>query len=262
MTPQPSPEAKVTSATARPAAEVIKKLEKAGGGSVGIYGVYVESLADGVKYGVRQDEVFPAASLMKLPILLGIYLEVEKGKLDLEETYTLREADKIEWTTLASMPAGSIWTYRQLLELAGKNSDSSAAQILLRKLGTDGFNNALAFAGMERSSLEADETTPRDVGEFFSRLYRDKLLQKEHKEELLSFLTETIFEDRIPVGIPDGVRVSHKIGTEDGGYSDGGIVFGEKPFILVVMSKGVLQDEAPKVMAEMTRIVWEYEETL
>jgi beta-lactamase class A len=239
---------------------VVKKLEQAIAGYTGTYGVYVRSLVDGTEYGVRQDEVFPAASQLKLPVMLAALVEVEKGSLRLDETYTLQDKDKIEWTTLGAAQTGSVWKYGKLLELMGKTSDNSAQQIVIRRLGMDKVQDAIEIAGMRKTTFTRDETTPRDVGEFFRRLYEGGLLQTENNEQIFAFLTDTIFEDRIPAGIPDEVRVAHKVGTEDRGYSDAGVIFGKKPFVLVVMSRGADVKEAPKAMAKVAKIVWEFEE--
>ena len=72
-------------------------------------------------------------------------------------------------------------------------------------------------------------------------------------------LTKTAFEDRLPAGLPRKVRVAHKIGTEIGSFSDAGIVFAERPFILVIMSKAARESEALKVLPEIAKVVWEFE---
>lgn len=226
----------------------------------GTYGVYVERLGDGDSYGVRRNEMFPAASQMKLPVILATYIECEKGELSLDDTYVLQESDKIEWSTLASYDAGSVLTYRQLVGLAAKNSDNSALGILWRRIGDEKVRESLLAAGMERSSFDEDQTSPEEVGKFFGYLFKERLLRRQYREELMGFLTETVLENRIPAGMPAGVRVVHKVGTEEGGYSDGGIVFGKRPFVLVVMGRDADGAEAPVDIAKVARLVWKFEE--
>jgi beta-lactamase class A len=69
-------------------------------------------------------------------------------------------------------------------------------------------------------------------------------------------LTGTIWEDRIPAGVPEGIRVSHKVGTEIGVLADAGIVFAPKPYVLVIMSKDVLEKEAKQALPEISRVIW------
>lgn len=53
------------------------------------------------------------------------------------------------------------------------------------------------------------------------------------------------------------IRVAHKYGVEDNVVNDAGIVFGEKPFVLVIMSKGVVVEEANEVFPKLARIFYE-----
>ena len=53
--------------------------------------------------------------------------------------------------------------------------------------------------------------------------------------------------------------MAHKIGTIAGTYSDAGIIFGEKPFVLVIMNKEVRESEALEVLPQITQAVWGFE---
>lgn len=240
--------------------EIVERLGTIVSGYSGVYGVFAKDLSDGTEYGLRADETFPAASQMKLPIFLAAYLASESGKLNLEGTYVLRESDKLEGTTLSTKPAGSIWKYRDLLRLMGSSSDTTAARVLFRTVGSSAVEEAMVLAGMINSSFDGDRTTPEDVGRFFDKLYGGQLVQSQSKEELLKFLTDTAFEDKIVAGIPEEIQVAHKVGIEEGAYSDGGIVLGKRPFVLVVMSREADPKEASVAMSEVAKAVWEYEE--
>ncbi|MDP3955156.1 MAG: serine hydrolase, partial [bacterium] len=97
------------------------------------------------------------------------------------------------------------------------------------------------------------------MGLFWRKLYGGSVVTREHREEILSFLTKTAYEDRIPAGVPEGTRVAHKIGNETGVFSDAGIVFADKPFVLVILSKKALEREAKIALPEITKAVWEFE---
>lgn len=230
---------------------------------VGYYGVYVYRFSDGQEYGIREKEVFPAASLMKLPVILTLYQEAEAGRVNLETKYKLVEADKRGGAgILQSRPEGEIYTYRKLAELMGQYSDNTANNVLVKVLGAKKIQQTIDNLGMEKTNFVKYETTPQDIGLFFRKLYEEKLVSEEHKEEILQFLTKTGYEDRIPAGLPEGVRVAHKIGTEIGVFSDAGIVFppeGE-PFVLVIMSKEARESEAKEVLPKIAGVIWEFEE--
>jgi len=210
----------------------------------GTYGVYVYRFKDGKDYGLNERKVFPAASLNKLPVMVTAYKQAEQGKLDLETEYVLKNADKVQGAgILQSKPAGTKYTYRQLVEYMGQYSDNTAFKVMRQATG----------------ETILDQATPEEIGIILKKLYEEKIISDEHRDELLQFLTNTGFEDRIPKGVPEGVRVAHKIGTLAGIYSDAGIIFAEEPFVLVIMSRDARESETLEVLPEITQAVWEFE---
>lgn len=200
----------------------------------GSYGVYVYRFADDQEYGLNQTEIFPAASLMKLPVMLLVYQEAEKGNLKLDD-------------------------YRELVKVMGQRSDNAAYNQLVKYFGKEKIQALIDNLGMEKTTIVKDDTAPADIGLLWRKLYQDVFISKSHQQELLGFLTDTIFEDRIPAGIPENIRVSHKIGTEMGVFSDAGIVFAPQPFVIVIMSKNAKESEAKEVIPQITKAVWVWE---
>ena len=229
---------------------------------LGVYGVYVENLVSGHQYGLFQKQTFPMASLVKLPVILTLYQEAEADRLNLEDEYPLREADKLGGAgILQSQPAGSVYTYRQLAQLMGHYSDNTAYNVALKVLGLAKVQRTIEQLGMASTALADFETTPADMGLFFRRLYAGKLVNNLHQQEIFEFLTTTVFEDRIPAGVPEGVRVVHKVGTEIGNFADAGIVMAPQPFVLVIITQDARESEALTALPEISRLVWEFETT-
>ena len=225
----------------------------------GTYGVFFQDLESGKSFSINGETKMQAASLNKLPVMLALYREAEAGRVDLDAVYRLQADDKRNGAgSLQGRPVGYEITYRQMLELMGKQSDNTAFNIVSRTLGSEKIQALEDQLGMSRSSFADWEMTPQDVGTFFRKLFQEKIINEKDKQEMLSFLTDTIWEDRIPAGIPKGVRVAHKIGTETGVISDAGIIFSPKPFILVIMTQEANEIEAKKALPEISAKVWEF----
>ncbi|MBM3205789.1 serine hydrolase, partial [Candidatus Shapirobacteria bacterium] len=119
----------------------------------GKYGLYVYELKSGNEYGVYQTEEFPAASLMKLPVMLLFYQEVEKGNLDPQGEYLLKEKDKVLGAgILPGKAAGTAYNYRYLVELMGQYSDNTAFKIMRQVLGDEQIQEIIDKLGMEKTS--------------------------------------------------------------------------------------------------------------
>lgn len=227
---------------------------------LGTYGVYVYNLTSGHQYGLAQKEAFPMASLVKLPVILTLYQEAEADRINLEDQYTLQEADKRGGAgILQAQPAGNTYTYRQLAQLMGHYSDNTAYNVLLGILSWEKIQATVDRLGMTKTVAREFTTTPEDTGLFFQQLYEKDLVNDWHRQEIFKFLTATAFEDRIPAGVPEGTRVVHKVGTEIGNFADAGIVFGPQPFVLVVITKDARESEAMVALPQISRLVWEFE---
>lgn len=225
----------------------------------GVYGLYVLRLDDASDYGVDEDEIFEAASLVKLPVMVGMYMEAEEGNIDLDDEYTLKSSDKIAGSgSLYSEPEGTVLTFRQLVEYMGQESDNTAFGIARGILGEEKIEEVIKEMGMEDTSLSDNETTPRDIGVFFKNLWDGQVISQEAKDELLGYMTDTIYESWIPEGLPN-IRVAHKFGREVHVVNDAGIVLADDPFVLVVLSKGVVEREADEVFPELARMIYQVE---
>jgi beta-lactamase class A len=123
-------------------------------------------------------------------------------------------------------------------------------------LGGDKIQKTINDLGMRRTSFKDFETSPEDLGIFFSKLYNGGLLTKTNQEELFSFLTNSWWEDRIPTGVPKGIKVVHKVGTEIGVVADAGVVFAQKPFVLVILSEKILESEAKEILPKIAELVY------
>ena len=225
----------------------------------GTYGVYFQDLDKGDSFSIKGQEKITAASLIKLPTLLTLYREADAGRIALETVYKLQAKDKREGAgSLLGKPDGFEITYRDMARLMGQQSDNTAFNIMANKiLGGEKIQATIDRLGMRQTSFADNLTSAEDIGLLFRKLYQEKVVSDKSRDEILSFLTNTIWEDRIPAGIPKGIKVSHKIGTEMGVISDAGIVFGQKPFILVLMSQNVNETEAKKALPEIAKKIYD-----
>lgn len=227
----------------------------------GVYGVYVYELDSDNSYGVNESEVYTAASLIKLPVFIALYQEAEEGSVNLDTKYTLKQADQVGGSGSLQSRIGSTYTYRELAGYMGRESDNTAYKVLKDIIGDEKINQVIAEIGMKKTSLEENETTPKDVGTLFKKLWNGELVETQSRDEILKFLTDTIYEDHLVKGIPEGIRVAHKYGREIHVVNDGGIVLTDKPYIVVIMSKGIVEKDADLVFPILSKIVFGFEES-
>jgi beta-lactamase class A len=238
--------------------EVIGRLLE---GLEGDYGVWVMKLDGKGQFGINESKVLSAASVIKLPLLVAYYQAADEGKLDPEEIYVLKERDRLEYGTgsMQNQPEGTEYTYREIAHLVANQSDNMGAELLIGFLGgakqIEGMINDWALTA---TSVKEGGTTAGEIGELLMRLYDNELISKKSQKELFKNLTETVNEDRITAGVPTGVKVVHKFGSEEGIVNDCGIVYGAEPYVICMLSTGVNDAEAQEVLPKISRVVWEW----
>lgn len=238
--------------------EVIDEFKEVTKDLSGVYGLYVVDLKTGFSYGVNEEEAFEPASLNKLPAMLALYREAEKRRLDLDSEYLLKESDKRSGSgSLSGKPEGFELTYRDLVYYMAKESDNTAFNIVINILGAEKVIQTMGEIGMENTVVFGEEqtTTPIDTGILFRKIWTKELINDEHSDELLDYLTDTLFEEWLVAGISKDIKVAHKYGREVHVVNDAGIVFSEDPFIVVILSEGVIEREADRIIPQLAQII-------
>lgn len=232
----------------------------------GTYEIYVYRLGDGVGYGINENKQIGAASIMKVPIMTAVFSMIEQGKIKLDDKYVLTDNDKRDGTgSIDNLTVGSETIVAQLVEAMGKESDNTAAAALAHLVGEDVVDKTIKDMGMDDSLFASNQTTALDVAMMWVNIYRARAVDSESRDQMEKYLQDSIYEDRIAIGLPDGVKLLHKVGTSGDIWSDGGIVIpdepGKQPFVLVILNEGVDLDEAKKVVPDITKMVWNEEQT-
>ena len=223
----------------------------------GTYTFCVIDLNSAYEFGFRERNVMQAASLIKLPVFAALYIEVESGTINLDDIYVLKNSDIRGGSgSLQYKKPGTEITYREMAELMGNQSDNTAFNIFRNLLGDQKIEKTINDIGMVSTSLIDNETSAYDISLFFEKLYQGQIVGKKYIDEILGYLTDSIYEDYIPKGIPD-VQVAHKFGREVNVTNDAGIVFSKEPFVLSIISEGIIYSEADLFIPEFSKFVFE-----
>lgn len=229
--------------------------------AAGDWGVFVKTVNGPEELKLGENMVMTAASVIKLPVLIAYYQAVDSGKTDPEEEYVLTEADRWEYGTgsMQYQPAGTTYTYRQVAQLVANQSDNMGAEVLIKKLG--GYAKAQQLVnklGLTKTNLKENEMTAAEAGGLFLQLAQGKLLTPDSRKELFANLTKTVNEDRIPAGVPEGVRVAHKFGSEAGVVNDCGLVESQNPYVICILTTNVNVGEAEPLLPQISAAVWDW----
>lgn len=230
-------------------------------------GMYFEYLPSGVSIGIDEKENYVLASLLKVPLTMVVYKEVERGKIALHDVLSVEEQDiDSKFGTFWKKGKGATLTVQEAIQLVLVESDNTAKNMLLRKIGVTQLEKVFDYLDIPiEGETNGPIITPKNYASILRSLYLSSYLDKKYSNDILQKMTESNFSDKLVAGIPKGVKVSHKIGVYevDGDatqqtYTDCGIVYVPKrPYILCLMTKSS-NAAAQKNFGSISKIVYEY----
>lgn len=217
----------------------------------GVMGVAIEDLTSGQKYQLRENEVFPQASSIKIAVLAELYRQAQQGKLKLTDLYVVKSVDLVGDSPIMNglTPGVTQVTLRDLATMLAAVSDNSAANILIDRLGMENVNSLLDSLGLTHTRLrrkmmdlkaagEGREniSTPGEMMTLLDAIYRGKVLNKSLTDDFFKLLS-TKKNSWIPRDLPENLKIADKDGELEGVRNDSGVIFLEnRPYILCVMT--------------------------
>lgn len=220
-------------------------------------GFVYKNLKNGVELKINADEVFLAASVMKVPINMLTYDLAYEEDLDLSTELTYYPQDKEGGTgILQGESIGSSYPIEELLELMITHSDNVATNIMYRFLG--GYHAEYLLDTLARvygiSSYNGNYITPNESEMVLERLYNNED-NNPYYQKLLDDMKNTIYNEYFTRELK-GVKIAHKTGDYDGYYNDIGIVYDTEPFIFAIFTNNL--SYASNVLADIGKIVYDW----
>lgn len=232
----------------------------------GTYGVYFKDLSTGQSFGINADMPLPAASTVKLPTVLFINDLVSRGILDWQQKLTYSSASDYQGGSgilQFSVKDGDKLTLRALTTQAITVSDNIAYNMLRNFVGKGSVANYMRSLGGQTVFPNGQNlSTARDMATYVQAALDFAKVNPDGRR-LLDDMANGIYNEGIPLMIPDGVTVVHKEGFVWGSPADVGVVFGSRPFIVTVLSQGVEDPDQGFVnIATITKMMYDYQEGL
>jgi beta-lactamase class A len=231
---------------------------------------------------IDADKPFHAASTMKVPVMIELFRQAKAGRISLDDPlpvrnqfrsivdgspYQLSVGDDSDREVYAAV--GRSLTLRQLCEAMITVSSNFATNLLIEKLGVENIRattKMLGASGMQvlrgvedNKAFEKglnNTTTARGLLVLFEKLGKAEAVDASADAAMIEVLKRQKFSDAIPAGLPAGTPIAHKTGTITRIQHDAGIVYAARPYVLVVLVRG-LDDEkrAKRLIADVSRAV-------
>lgn len=250
----------------------------------GDIGVYVKNLRNGKVVSINADTIFPTASIVKVPILIGIMDKIHCGELSYDSALVYKDSLLYEGEDiLGSFKDNEKILLKKVMMLMLTTSDNTAS-LWLQSLAGKGTRineilNSLGFTdtrvnsrtpGREnnRSQYGWGQTTPYEMGVLFEKIYKNEIISAVACDRMMRSLGRNYWDvDEGISQIPPYIEVFSKNGCVNASRSEILLVNAPRnPYIFSIFTKNnkdtswVHDNEAWKLARSLSKIIWDYYE--
>lgn len=226
----------------------------------GVAGVYVKNLRTGKVAMYQADTLFPTASMVKVPILVGVMDKVEKGELQYHQQ--LEYKDSLLYAgedILGSFKSGEKIELSKAVMLMLTMSDNTASLWLQSLAGTGTrINELLDSLGLQylrvnsrtpgreenRKQFGWGQTTPREMSTLMEKIYRGEVINPKASEHMLRVLGRNYHDVNGISQIPPYIFVASKTGEVNQSRNETLLVMAPHgPYVYTISTKK-LEDQS------------------
>jgi beta-lactamase class A len=235
------------------------------------FGVFLEDLDSGVYLDINGTRTFAAASMIKVPVLVAFFQDVDAGKIALSEKLTMRK-DLIA-SEAGSMQYQPVGTKFSALETATQMivvSDNTATNMLIDRLGgIENLNERFRAWGLTNTEINnplpdlkgTNISTPRDFANLMALVSQGKLLSMKSRDRMLAIMRQTVTNTLLPQGLGDGATISHKTGDIGTFVGDVGLIDmpnGKRYVATAIVKRPFNDPRAQELIRQTSRAAYKY----
>ena len=259
-----------------------EKLHDAIKGFNGDVGIYVKNIRTGKTITINADTVFPTASIVKVPILIGVMDKLEKKELDYDQQLLYRDSLAYsDFDVVANLKDTAKIELKKVMMLMLTTSDNSAS-LWLQGLAGKGtrINQILDSFGFKDTRVNSrtpgrednrtiygwGQTTPGEMGRILELIYENKIFTPVACERMMRCLGRNYWDENEAIGeIPPYIEVFSKNGCVNAVRSEVLLVNAPgNPYIFCIFTKNnkdiswTHNNEAWTLARKISSMLWHY----
>ena len=249
-------------------------------GFKGDVGIYVKDLHTGKFASINADSIFPTASMVKVPILIGIMDKLNKGELKYHQELTYKDSLLYAGSDLlASLKNNEKVELSKVIMLMLTTSDNTASLWLQSLAGTGTrINQILDSIGYTATRVNSrtpgreagrdkfgwGQTSPKEMATMFEALANRNLMDATSSEKMLRLLGRNYWDEEALSQIPPDVFVASKNGAVNASRSEAMYVSGKNArYVFCICTKNnkdtswESNNEGWELARKVSKLLWE-----
>ena len=246
----------------------------------GDVGVYIKNLKTNKVVAIHADTIFPTASIVKIPILIGIIDKIEKRDFDYHQQLIYRDSLAYsDFDVTANLKDTAKIEMAKIIMLMLTTSDNSAS-LWLQKLAGGGarINEILDSAGLKNTRVNSrtpgrennrtqygwGQTTPYEMAALMEKIYTGQIINDSACKKMIRLLGRNYWDEQAISQIPSDIFVASKNGCVDASRSEVLLVMAKQPFIFSIFTKNNKDiswngnNEAWMLAKKLSALLWQY----
>ncbi|MGX5817354.1 serine hydrolase [Chitinophaga lutea] len=202
----------------------------------GTVGVYVMQLKSGKWAGVNQDTIFPTASIVKVPLLVGLFDKIDKGELQYHQELVYRDSAKYGGSGLMQFFKDSSKTEVSILAALMMAYSDNTTSLWNQALagGGERVNQLMEQYGLKDTRVNSRTpgreeirqkygwgmTTPREMSTLLVKIRRGEVISVAASERMYRLMCKGYYDETALTQIPPDVQAAHKTGSVNDSRSE------------------------------------------
>ena len=220
--------------------------------------IFVWDISNGKYVDIKGDTPFPAASIIKIPVLISLFKTIEAGKFSKNDKIPLEEYYRSEGSgSLQYKPEGYSLTIDDLARLMITESDNSSTNMLMSAIGSmTSVNDDVKSWGLKNTHINTwlpdmggtNYTTSKDLVTMLYNLDNEAFLSLESRADIFDYMGHVKNNRLLAAGIPSDASIAHKTGDIGSMLGDAGIIYAPngRKYIVAILVKRPYNDYSAK----------------
>ncbi|MGB3641336.1 MAG: serine hydrolase [Rivularia sp. (in: cyanobacteria)] len=198
-------------------------------------GIFIADLDNGSYVDSNGNASFPAASTIKLPILVAFFQDVDAGKIQLNEPLVMKKEMLAGGSgDMRSKPVGSKFTALEVADKMMVISDNTATNMLIARMGgIDALNQRFRSWGLTATTLRnqlpdiqgTNTTSPKELTQVMAMVNKGQLVSNMmSRERILEIMRRNQRRHLLPKGLGAGAKIANKTGYIGAMLGDVGLI--------------------------------------
>ena len=211
--------------------------------------IYAWEYDQGQYININAEEIYPAASIIKLPVLVRMFKSIEANQFTIYDEMKMTEPYRSSGSgNLQYAQANRSYTMDYLAKIMIQDSDNTSTNMIMSKLGgMNDVNIGLRDWGISTTYVRTwlpdlagtNKTTALDMAKILYNLDNPGFLNINSREYIIDYMSHVKNDRLIQAGLGEGALFIHKTGDIGTMLGDAGIVFAPngKKYIVVILAK-------------------------